>query len=467
MRVSPYFLALTFLMGCGPETSKDSSSTEPVKTQATVSTADNSPEALLNEGRRAAQSLRHTDRALAAFDKLIETYSTSPTIEFRRLALQAGLEKTALLLAFTPPHTGLAANTAQKVLQDSEGVSDTETIRIAAYAYKIRALSQRTPVETNEIENILKQGLTLASRIQQNNKPAFSEISPFYAELLFRDGMQKASRFSPAAAMDSIAQLTEKIIPGDNDSISRRYIADGRMLRGMLLVAQKPPNFIEAAADYRAVRSLADGASMPELQEAGLLARVKLAEIAPHLGVQQVRDAEKDLTALVKDRSATNNMGIRKATAQAMVQLADFALNEQPPVPTKAIAHLIGLERYANEQMTEEMRYYWAISLTKRAKILHTYFPDDRLTAIDLYNRAEQWLPMSKDSAARDRLVAQAAMDYAETLMALAPPRRAEALNVLNRAQTMFRRLRNPNLDPLFAQLNALRTRIEATPNPS
>ncbi|MCK6443812.1 hypothetical protein, partial [Elstera cyanobacteriorum] len=248
---------------------------------------------------------------------------------------------------------------------------------------------------------------------------------------------------------------------------SRRYIADGRMLRGMLLVAQKPPNFIEAAADYRAVRSLADGASIPELQEAGLLARVKLAEIAPHLGVQQVRDAEKDLTALVKDRSATNNMGIRKATAQAMVQLADFALNEQPPVPTKAIAHLIGLERYANEQMTEEMRYYWAISLTKRAKILHTYFPDDRLTAIDLYNRAEQWLPMSKDSAARDRLVAQAAMDYAETLMALAPPRRAEALNVLNRAQTMFRRLRNPNLDPLFAQLNALRTRIEATPNPS
>lgn len=465
MRATLCFLLFSLLTGCQSQTNKDAAPMEAATTQALSSTTDVSPEDLLKQGLAiAAQSPRQNDRALAAFDKLINNYSDSQTPEFRRLALRAGLAKTALLLDFTPPHTGLAANTAQKVLQDSQGLSGSETMRVAAYAYKVRALSQRTPIETNEIESLLKQGLALASETQKTNDASANEIAPFYAELLFRDAMHRASRFSFKAAIEAVAKLTTEINPTEKDSISRRYIADGRMLRAMLLVAQKPPNWTEAATDYRAVRELAEDATIPELQEAGLLARVKLAEIAQQLGGKQILEAENDLAALVKARSATPNIGIRKATAQAMVLLADFALTEKPPAPTKAIAHLIGLERYAEERMNEEMRYYWAIALTKRAKILHTYFPDERKTAIALYNRAEQWLPMSKDSPRRDQLVAQAAMDYAETLMAMTPPQRSEALNVLNRAQTMFGRLRNPNLDPLFAQLNALRTRIEATP---
>ncbi len=420
-------------------------------------------EVLLESGRTAAAPPRpQNDRAMAAFDILIDTYTNSPVPELRRLALQAAVEKAALLLTFTPPHSGLAADITQQVLQTADTVPNAEMIKLTAFVYKARALSLRTPLETNEITRLTQEGLSLAETIRGRGGKATEEATPFYAELVYRDASQKAQGFYPDTALAPLTRLIDTIAPSENDAVSRRYMAEGRLLRAQLRTTATL--WADAAADYRAVRPLAAGQSNPDLEEAALLARVRLAEIAPKLGAKHIEEAEQDLNTLIRDRTATPHIGIRKATAQSYVVLADFALQEKPPAPTKAIAHLIGLERYTNERMNEEMRYYWVIALTTRAKIIMTYFPNDSANALALYNNAEKWRSMTKNTPERDRLVAQTAMDYAEALITVTPPRRAEAVNVLNRTQTMFWRVRNPSNDPLFAQLAAMRARIEATP---
>ncbi len=420
-------------------------------------------ETLLESGIAAAAPPRpQNERAMASFDILIDSYTSSSVPELRRLALRAGIEKAALLLTLTPPHAGLAADLTQKVLQTADTVPNAETIKLPALVYKLRALSVRIPLETNEMRRLTQEGLSLAEMIRGRGGKAAEQATPFYAELLYRDASEKERGFYPDTALPPLARLIDTIAPSENDAVSRRYLAEGRLLRAHLL--SKATRWADAAADYRAIRPLAAGQSNPELEEAGLLARVRLAEIAPKLGPQQIEEAERDLNILVRDRTATPHIGIRKATAQSYVILADFALQEKPPAPTKAMAHLIGLERYTNERMNEEMRYYWVIALTTRAKIIMTYFPNDYGNALALYNNAEQWRSMTKNTPERDRLVAQTAMDYAQALITVTPPRRAEAVNVLNRTQTMFWRLRNPSNDPLFAQLAAMRARIEATP---
>jgi hypothetical protein len=475
MRAFPGLLAVALLAGCQASTTEGLRQTEtaPIQTNGQSASATSNvasdnillTEALLESGRAAAAPPRpQNDRAIAAFDTLIDTHSNSPVPELRRIALLAGLEKAGFLLTFTPPHSGLAADITQKVLQTADTVPNGEMIKLVAFVYRARALSLKTPSETNEITRLTQEGLSLAETVRARAGKASEETTPFYAELLYRDASQKARGFYPDTALPPLARLIDNIAPSENDAVSRRYLAEGRLLRAGVLTAATPPRWADAAADYRAVRPLAAGQTNLDLEETALLARVRLAEMAPKLGPKQIGEAEQDINILIRDRTATPHIGIRKATAQSFIVLADFALQEKPPAPSKAVSYLMGLERYTNERMNEEMRYYWVIALTTRAKIIMTYFPNDHANALALYDNAEQWRSMTKNTPERDRLVAQTAMDYAEALITVKPPRRAEAVNVLNRAQTMFWRLRNPSNDPLFAQLIAMRARIEATP---